>query len=416
MEAKKDVLIIGGGIIGLATAWYLRDSGLSVTVLEADKPGSGASAGNAGMIVPSHFVPFATPGMILQGLRWLLRPDSPFYIRPRLDPDLLRWLWLFNKASTAGQAEAGMPVLRDLHLASLREYFHLAQTLGLDLRQQGILMLYNSQEGEHEARELFRKGQEVAVEVRLLDREEANTLDPNLHCQARGAAYFPQDSHLIPAGLVEKMAAALAENGTTLHTGIRVKRLSRVRGGIEVETNRNTYRAARVVLAAGAWSGSLAAQLGLRMPLEGGKGYSMDIDPGNRQISVPLLLAEARVAITPMASQLRFAGTLELCGTDRRIRRKRVEGIARSASRYLPQFPAEEILQGEVWQGLRPCSPDGFPYIGSFAGCPEVFAATGHGMLGVSLGPITGKLLAEAILEQPMSLASPLFAADRFSG
>lgn len=414
MQHKADICIIGGGAIGQSCAWYLRQAGLDVTILEAKSPGSGSSGGNAGMIVPSHFIPMASPGVISQGLRWLMKRDSPFYIRPTLSFKLFRWLLLFMQAAKHKRVEEAMPVLRDLSLASLEEYQKLAKQLDIPVNHQGILLLYNTSEGEAECQTLAKEGNEVGIDVQLHTRDAVNKLDPNLHTVARGAAYFPQDSHLNPTELMTSLEKSLRAQGVSIQSGVRVTRLSKTSGGINLETNRGSIACQQVVITAGAWSSTLTDSLGLNMPLQGGKGYSMDILPGDRQLKIPLLLAEAKVAITPMAEKLRFAGTLELCGTDTKVRPNRVKGIANSVQEYLPQFNPAEIMDSQIWQGLRPCSPDGLPYIGRFKKYPSVLTATGHGMLGISLAPITGKLIAETILEKPLTISSPLFSADRF--
>ena len=366
------------------------------------------------MIVPSHFIPLASPGVISQGLRWLVKRDSPFYIRPTLSFKLLRWLMLFMQSAKHERVEKAMPVLRDLSLASLEEYRKLAKQLDVPVNHQGILLLYKSSKGEAECQMLANEGNAMGIEVQLHSRETVNKLDPKLKTIARGAAYFPQDSHLNPSELMEKIEISLKNQGVSIHSGVRVAQLSNTSSGVKLETNQGYFDCQQAVLTAGAWTSMLTDSLGLNMPLQGGKGYSMDIMPADRQLNIPLLLAEAKVAITPMAERLRFAGTLELCGTDTKIRKNRVRGIAHSVQAYLPQFNPKEILDSAIWQGLRPCSPDGLPYIGRFKKCPSILTATGHGMLGISLAPVTGKLIAETIIEQPLSINSPLLAADRF--
>jgi D-amino-acid dehydrogenase len=403
----KEIVIIGAGVVGLCTAHYAAARGHRVTVLERGTPEDRSCAfGSAGFVVPSHVVPLAAPGMIARGLRWMWRRDSPFHIKPRLSAELIAWSWRFWRAATAARVAAAAPLLRDLHLASR------ARFAGLDagMVEHGLLVLCKTQHGLDEEAATGELARRLGVPAEVLDARGAAAREPGLALDVAGAVYFPLDAHLDPARLMASLRRRASIEWSTEVTGWRARD-----GRIEaVRTGSGEVGGDEFVLAGGAWSTQLARQLGLTLPMLGGKGYSLTLDAPRRLPSTSMLLSEARVAVTPMGGALRFGGTMELGGLDHRIDPVRVQQIVNAVGRYLPEFSPDDFGGAAPWCGLRPCSPDGLPYIGRFARYRNLSAATGHGMAGVSLGPITGELLSEILSDEEPSIDIRALRPDRY--
>jgi D-amino-acid dehydrogenase len=416
----KHILVVGGGVIGLSTAYHALNRGHRVTVLEREGPeGDGCSVGNAGMIVPSHFVPLAAPGAMSLALRFLGRRESPFGVKPRLSLDLLRWGLRFARSATRAHVARAAPVLRDLHLASRGGYEELAEENGgaaFGLEKNGLLMFCKTAHGLAEERATAQHAHALGVPAEVLSPAEAAALDPGVRLNVAGAVYFPLDCHLDPGRLMATLRRRVTERGADLAWGTTVTGW-RVRGDRvdAVATNRGEVSADEYVLAAGAWSSALAEDLGVRIPLQAGKGYSLTLEHPRQLPRICSILTEARVAVTPLGQALRFGGTLELTGLDLRVDRARVRGIVRSIPQYFPDFSREDFADVPVWSGLRPCSPDGLPYIGRFARYRNLSTATGHSMMGVSLAPVTGRLMGEILSGETPSLDVRALSPDRFA-
>ena len=416
MARQVDVLIIGGGVAGICTAHFLIERGREVTVVEKDEVCAGSSYGNAGLIVPSHSVPLAEPGVIGQGLRWMLDPDSPFYIKPRFDRDLIAWLWQFRKASTAKRVRAAMPLLRDLHLESFRHYEALAADLDFSFGHQGRLLLCRDEKGLAHVREEAELMGEIGLELEMLDREGVRRIDASVDFDCIGGAFYAQDAHLDPARFVRGLAARCVERGLDLQERTEVLRFRREAGTISaVETTRGDFAARDVVLCSGSWSPGLAAALDLALPVQPAKGYSVTVCKPDPCPEIPFMMVEAKVAVTPMGDKLRFAGTLELAGMDLSINHRRVTAIMKSVPQYVPAWDPDELELTEVWRGLRPCSPDGLPYLGRVRDCENLTVAAGHAMIGVSLGPVTGDITARLVQREDPGFDLGLCQVERFS-
>ena len=410
--------IIGGGVSGLFSAYYLRKEGHEVTILDKGSLDDGCSHGNAGMIVPSHIIPLAAPGMIAKGVRWMLSPTSPFYVKPRLNRDLIRWGWLFHRSATASHVERSIPVLRDLSLLSKKLYQDFANHSGAAFgwEERGLLMLYKTSEAEHEMAEEAAVANKAGIDAQVLSPQQVQDLEPDTRVTVRGAVYYPGDAHIYPNQLIRELINELRRMNVTIReheavTDFRVEQ-DQIKA---VVTQAGHYEFDEVVLAAGAWSPELTKKLGLSLPLQGGKGYSFMLTEPPATVRVPAIMLEARATATPMNGHLRIAGTLEIAGTDLSVNPNRVRGIVQSVNQYYPDLPVAMPATETVWRGLRPCSPDGLPYIGRVNHLRNMTLATGHGMMGVSLGPATGKLVAEAINSQAISLPMEPFSPTRFS-
>ena len=426
--------IIGGGVIGLCSAYYLHKAGYQVTVFEQNALAEGCSMGNAGMIVPSHIIPLAQPGMMAKGLRWMLSPTSPFYVKPRLNADLMRWGWLFYRHSTPEHVARSIPVLRDLSLFSKKLYQELArpgearpevaahgdtggQPLDFGWHERGLLMLYKTPTAEHDMAEEAEVANRAGVEARVLTGQQVQDMEPNARVSVRGGVLFPGDAHLDPGQLVRALITHLRRQGVTIHDQTTVTGLVQAGGRVTtIRTETQDYPVDAVVVAGGAWSALLARKLSLRLPLQGGKGYSFVLPGVSDTIRIPAIMLEARATATPIGPDLRFAGTLEVAGTDLSVNMNRVRGIVQSINQYYPDVRVDMPRVEAVWSGLRPCSPDGLPYIGRVPQVENVVVATGHGMMGLSLGPATGHLVADLIAGRKSAVDTAPFAPGRFDG
>ena len=417
MMSVRDVVVVGGGAVGVCCAYFLWREGHSVTLVERGDGSDGASHGNAGMLVPSHSVPLAAPGVFGQALRWLFKLDSPLHIRPRFDMELVRWLWCFRASCTEAHVRHSVPVLRDLLLASVdlfRDFIRL-DGVEIDLHENGILMPYNTEAGKQHGFEHAEILRSAGLEVDLLDAGPLLELEPALRTPALGAAYFRQDCHVDPSSFVCSLTGYLRERGVEVLSSTEVARLERRGDRIHaVLAHDQQFVARAVILATGAFTQRLAATVGVRVPVQPGKGYSVTLPRGGCGLRIPLLLHELGVTVTPMGSQLRFTGALELVGFDSSIKSRRVASILKQVSAYLPETDTQALVASTdgnqdavapaLWTGFRPCSPDGLPIIGLAPGLTNLTLATGHGILGLALAPITGKLVAQLVSGESTSI------------
>lgn len=417
MQGKaKDIVVVGGGVIGLATGYYLAKAGHRVTIVERDNTlASGCSEGNAGMIVPSHFIPLAAPGVIMQGLKWMLNPKSPFFLRPRLDPDLARWIWLFFRHANAGHVKRSESLLRDLGLESRRLHAELAADEGFTLIERGLLMLCQTEKGLHEEAEVAETANRIGIETEVFGADRLREFEPDATVHAKGGIWFKQDCHLTPLDFISALRSSLLKNGARFVSG-EVADFVQGANGIEgVKTSSGTIlKGDRVVLCGGIASLDLAGKIGLKMPMQGGKGYSFTIPNPRKKLRLCSLLKEGRVAVTPMGDTLRVAGTMEICGTDTSISRPRLQGIIESFRRFYPDFEESDFEGITPWVGLRPCSPDGLPYLGPVPGHDRLIIATGHSMMGLSLAPVTGWLVEKLVSGEKSPIEISALAPKRF--
>ena len=415
----KRVLIAGAGVVGLSVALEAARRGHSVTVVDRRAAGGGGcSFGNAGMVVPSHFVPLAAPGMVALGLRWMWNPESPFYIKPRLSADLCRWGFRFWRAANEKRVARAAPLLRDLHVAGRAGFEEWASRFGDDfgLTKNGILMLCRTEHGLEEEVRNAEHARRMEIPAEQLTAEQAARLEPGIRMAVAGAVYYPLDCHLDPARLMAALQRETEKEGVRLEWETQVLGWRQAGGRVEaMVTSRGELTADEHVVCAGSWSSAMARDLGVGLPMEAGKGYNLTLQEPARMPRIALILSEARVAVTPMGGALRFAGTMELAGLDETVNPARVRGIVKSVAESLPEFGTDAFRDAPVWCGLRPCSPDGLPYVGRFARYVNLSTATGHGMMGVSLAPITGRLVAEILEEKAPSVDIGLLSPDRFA-
>lgn len=415
---KGTVIVIGAGIAGLSSAYYLVQQGWKVVVLEKNTLADNCSYGNAGMIVPSHFTPLAAPGIVAQGVRWMFDRKSPFYVRPNLSWNLVDWGLKFLKHANKQHVERSAAAIRDLNVHSSSLYDELAAQEGFDfeLEQTGILMYYKTKEVEHEERELAKRAQDLQLEVDILDAQQAQALEPALRLDVLGAAFYKCDGKLYPQKLMQQLIAYLTANGVEFHEGTEVKRFVRSGNRIkELVTSKGHFVGDEIVVTGGAYLPQLTSKIGVKTPLMPGKGYSfMYSSNAEHTMRHAALLLEARVAVTPMNGQIRFSGTMELGSANDTIYTNRVQGIVESIPKYFPdlQVPYPE---DKIWFGYRPCPPDGLPYLGRLTELSNVTVAAGGGMMGLSLGPAFGKAVADLLNGEKPATDISLFNPERFN-
>lgn len=414
----KSILVIGAGVIGLSTAYYLAQRGCRVTILDRQPAQrDGCSFGNAGMIVPSHFVPLAAPGMVALGLKWMWNPESPFYVKPRLNADLIAWGWKFWRASTAAHVARAAPLIRDLSFASRACFEELAAVPGNDfgLVKRGLLMLCKSaQTLDHEAK-LAAHARDLGIPAEVLDEATLAALEPGVRMAVSGAILFPQDCHLSPARFLAGLERELESMGAKFSYQTEVTRFRITHRRVDaVHSTEGDFFADEYILCGGAWSPAIAKNLRVALPMQAGKGYSLTLKNPRQLPQRCAIFAEARVAVTPMDGALRFGGTMEIAGINETTNPARVRGIVNAVPKYFPEFTPDDFAGIQPWNGLRPCSPDGMPYVGRFRAYENLSTATGHAMMGLSLAPITGKIMAGLLHDERPDFDLSLLAPDRY--
>jgi len=465
---NKSILIIGGGVIGLSTAYYCARRGHRVTLIDRNtEQRDGCSFGNAGMVVPSHFVPLAAPGAVSTALKWMFNPESPLYIKPRFDWDLITWGLRFMRASNAGHVERSAPLIRDLSFAS-RACFEELEDMwtrgvrpspgaegvdatddfetskscgsaeisapgdgrtpadaGFGLVKKGLVMLCKTQESLDHEGAFAKQSNDLGVPAEVLDAKALAKLDPDVTMDVAGGVYFPKDCHLSPnrfmAGLKRQCDAMgvrfLWETEVcnfVLERDNKIREVHFIKHGPGSKFY-SSDKADEVILCGGSWSPVIGSQLGLKLPMQAGKGYSLTMKKPRQLPQLCSIFTEARVAVTPMGDTLRFGGTMEIAGLNEDINPVRVQGIIKAVPKYFPKFTPDDFAGIQPWRGLRPCSPDGMPYLGRTAKFSNLTIATGHAMMGLSLGPITGKLVSEIVSGEKPSIPIDLLKPDRYA-
>lgn len=411
----KHCIIIGGGIIGLSCAYFLHKSGHQVTVIDQSKMQGGASYVNAGYLAPSHMIPLSAPGVMKQGLKWMLDKKSPLYIKPRLNLELIKWTWAFNKSCTSKHVQRVVPVMREIAVMGRDLYDQIKQEEKFDfqLEKKGLFMLCQSEHMLEEESHLVDYALKEGLVARTVTSQEVQQMMPDAQLDIVGATYFECDHHTTPDEFMEDLKAYLIKSGVTIRKEEKVTDIGVLNETIShVQTNKERLKADEYVLAAGSWTSTLSRKLNMNLLLQAGKGYRIQTTTPTG-ITYPSILAERKVAITPMNGFTRFAGTMEIAGINQTVNTTRVEAIAEGVTQYFPEVKISKVEKSQAASGLRPVSPDGMPYIGKSNKCKNLTIATGHAMMGWSLGPSTGKLVQEIIDEVQPSMDMSLFHPDR---
>lgn len=409
MKASRRAVVVGAGVVGLTCAYELRRRGLEITILDRGDPISACSLGNAGWIVPTFSTPLPSPGSVGTVLRWMLHRESPFYLKARLDPALLVWLYRFWRSANPADYAWGLTALAGLNRETMALYDRLrADGVAFEMQEQGMLLAFTTTEAMRSALQDFRAlhalGYQAAQE---LSREDMHRIEPALGPAVIAGVLVEGERHLRPESLIAGLRARLGDLGVEIRevevtgfrrTGATIAAASTAEGEVQGD---------EFVIAAGAWSARVLAALKYRLPLEAGKGYSITIDRPEVRIRRPLYLDEARVALTPFDRSVRISGTMELSGLTLRLDRRRLDALRRAVERYLGAWPSGN---GETeWVGVRPLTSDGLPVIGRVPGYQNAFVITGHAMMGMTLAPASAAVLADLITE---GVSAPLAPFD----
>jgi len=415
----KQIVVIGGGIIGLSAAYHLQQSGHQVTVIDKEDFLNNCSYGNAGYVCPSHFVPLAAPGIVWKGFKWMFNSLSPFYVQPSLKSALVDWGIKFMKSANATHVEKAALPLRDIAILSQKAYEGWTTIPGFQFayEHKGLLEVFQTEAAEEHARHLVEKAHRLGLtNTRLLTGRELQDMEPQTEIISRGAVLFACDAHLYPEKLMHGLLKLLKQHGVQLLTHQPVVRFEKSGSNItKVITPDHALDAEEVIIATGAWSREIAAMADTKIPMMPGRGYSITLENSAYKLNHPAVLVEGRVAITPMdGNKIRFGGTMEVVPVDTPPRYNRINGIINAVKRYYPQFDIPQPSTEQIWYGFRPCSADGLPYIGRVKAFKNVVVATGHSMLGLSLGAGTGQLVKEIVDGEKTSMDITPFAVERF--
>ena len=410
------VSVIGGGVIGLCCAFYLQKQGNEVTVIEKGDFSDGCSFGNMGYVSPSHFIPLATPGIIGQGLKWMMSASSPFYIKPAFNLDLVKWGLTFWKKSTAQNVESAAPHLNNL--------LQLSRALMIDLKtempssyqliEKGVWMLYKSEKtGDHE-KHLAAQANQYGLQTTICSSQQVQNFETEVEVNAKGGVLYVDDCHLNPAKFMQVLQQQLVKKGVKFQTKTEVIGFEKKSGVVtKILTDKGDFDCEELVIANGSWMQEISKLLDVDLLMQPGKGYSMVYDNLEKNLKYPSILVDDRVATTPIDKWLRFGGTMELSGHSDNVLPKRVNAIYDSFKKYYPSMDIKAPDMNKIWYGYRPVSPDGIPYIGRHGQYKNLCFAGGHAMLGVSAAAGTGQLISEIINGQKTSIDIKAFSPER---
>jgi D-amino-acid dehydrogenase len=421
------ITVIGAGIIGLSTAYYLQKDGHEVTVLEKGDLSDNCSFGNMGYLSPSHIAPLASPGIMAQGFLWMFDRKSPFYVRPELSRDLIDWGLKFWSNCTQANVDKGMKPMGELLLfsKSLFEEWSNSGEMQFELENKGCIMWYQTEKKRKGELEVAKSSEQLGMITEILDGEQAMAME---RPKVLGGVWYKDDAHLYPNALMQQLPKVLEKNGVKIHINTTVTGFERQNRQINaVLADDFRHETDLVVLAAGSWSPLIAKLTGEYLPLMPGKGYSMTVDNPTKQLNYPCIFLEPKVALTPWKNRLRIGSTMEIGAINDEILFPRVQGILEAVPKFMPGYLEDPVfneladltklkanLREKVWFGFRPVSPDGLPYIGFAKNHKNLMMATGHAMLGLSMGAGTGKLIAEMVGGRKTSIDVAAFRVDRF--
>lgn len=414
---KEKITIIGGGVIGLNCAYYLQKEGYEITVIERGDITTGCSFGNMGYFSPSHFIPLASPGIIAEGFRYMLKSSSPFYIKPRLSISLLQWAYHFFQNSNASTVTKHAPHLNNILQLSRHLINDIKDEIGDSflMEEKGCLMMCREQKALDHEFHLADVAEKFGLKTERLNKQQVQVLEPDVELNVTGAVLFKDDCHINPGMFMLALKNYLEKKGVTFQLNTTVAGFEKRNNKISaVITDKGKFVCDELVLAAGSWLPAVAKMMGVKLLLQPGKGYSYTYDHVEKNIRYPAILIEGRCAMTPWGHQLRIGGTMEISGINEKILPKRMKGIYDSVKSFYPDLQIDLPPTDKIWHGLRPVTPDGLPYIGRTKNLENVVIAGGHAMVGVSLAPGTGKLVSEIIKRKNTAIDMSAFRVERF--
>lgn len=413
----KKIIIVGGGINGLCAAYYLQKKNFEITIIDSGDISSNCSFGNMGFLSPSHFVPLASPGIISEGLKYMLSSTSPFYLKPRLNLSFLQWAFKFYKNSNQKTVEKNAPHLNQLLNLSRMLMNEIREDIGdvFDMEEIGCMMMCQQQQTFEDELRVAEAGQKFNLNVEILNRDQLQAREPDVELDIYGAVLFKDDAHIHPGKFMIAMKKYLEKNGVIFQLNTTVVDFRKNHKIVEgVITDKGTITGDKILLSAGSWLPQLTKKLGISLLLEGGKGYSYTYDQVEKNIRYPAILVDGRCAITPWKQQLRIGGTMEFSGINNKILIKRMEGIYNSVKLFYPGLQIDFPLKDKIWTGLRPVTPDGLPYLGKVKKYDNVLVSGGNAMLGISEGAAAGLIISDIIENKNPPIDIKAFDAGRF--
>ena len=415
----EKIIIVGGGVNGLCAAYYLQKrNAFDITVIDRGDISDNCSFGNMGFLSPSHFIPLASPGVIAEGIKYMLSSTSPFYIKPRLNLPFIQWAIKFYQSSNQKLVEKNAPHLSELLNLSRRLMNEIRDEIGdvFDMEEIGCMMMCHSQKTFEEELRVAEASKKLKLEIEIFNREELQKKEPNVELDIYGAVLFKDDAHIHPGKFMVTMKDFLEKNGVKFQLDTNVSGFSKDHKKIsEVITDKGTFAADKIILCGGTWLSELAKKAGLNLLMEGGKGYSYTYDHVEKNIRYPAILVDGRCAVTPWEKTLRIGGTMEFSGNNNKILINRMEGIYNSVKRFYPGLKIDFPPKDRIWTGLRPVSPDGLPYIGKVSNFENLLISGGNAMLGISEGAAAGQIISDLIEKRSTPIDISAFKVERFN-
>jgi len=416
---KKKIVIIGAGTIGLHCAYFLNKNGHEVEIIEADSETdtNGCSYGNCGLIVPSHFVPLASPGLLKSGLKMIFDTKSPVSLPVFKNVRNIPWFAKFIKAANVEHVRRSALTLFSLNSESKKLYreIHSQYPENLEWQEKGLLMTCTTSKGFEEEIEIAKVANELGIGTKILDAGGLKNIEPDVKFNVSGAVWYECDAHIHPAKYLQWLKNELKRQGVKFHYQTRLINLkTQNRKIIKAETETTGFMADEYVLEAGIYSKELAKNLGFSLPLISGKGYSIDFPDTHLKLKIPVILTEAKIALTPFVGSLRLGSGMEFNGKTGQINMQRVQAILDRTHAALPDFAKVKARKLKIWEGLRPVTPDGVPLIGRTKHIENLIVAAGHAMMGVSLAPITGKIISDLVDGKSSGFYSDFLSPNRF--
>ena len=415
----EKIIIVGGGVNGLCAAYYLQKrNAFDITVIDRGDISDNCSFGNMGFLSPSHFIPLASPGVIAEGIKYMLSSTSPFYIKPRLNLPFIQWAIKFYQSSNQKLVEKNAPHLSELLNLSRRLMNEIRDEIGdvFDMEEIGCMMMCHSQKTFEEELRVAEASKKLKLEIEIFNREELQKKEPNVELDIYGAVLFKDDAHIHPGKFMVAMKDFLEKNGVKFQLDTNVSGFSKDHHKIsEVITDKGTFAGDKIILCSGTWLSELAKKAGLNLLMEGGKGYSYTYDHVEKNIRYPAILVDGRCAVTPWEKSLRIGGTMEFSGNNNKILINRMEGIYNSVKRFYPGLKIDFPPKDRIWTGLRPVSPDGLPYIGKVSNFENLLISGGNAMLGISEGAAAGQIISDLIEKRSTPIDISAFKVERFN-
>jgi D-amino-acid dehydrogenase len=412
------IVIAGAGIMGLFTAYYLVREGREVILIDKERPNVNCSSGNAGMIVPSHVIPLAAPGVVSKGIRWIMSSGSPFSVKFRFSREWIQWGWIFYRSANKRHVDKNFMPLRNISMYSKELYLSFMENhADQDFlwKEKGLLMLYKSIAGEKDEINAAKIASAAGLKPEILSLKDVRKYEPSVNDSVRGGVLYPEDATLSPSLLTGFLYRYLEANGVRIINRQEViSVVTRKRKVLAVKTKSEEIPCRYLIICAGAYSSQLARQLSLNMPIMAGKGYSFMV-PNSMGLSQPAILSEKKVTVSPFGRNVRFGGTMEITDFTAGHNPVHVRNIAGSINEYYTSEAMVVPDMSSVWSGLRPVSPDGLPYIGPTSLWKNVLFGTGHSMIGISLAPATGKILAGFVSNRKPLVSIENYSPDRFT-